>query len=42
MWDATHADLDATAERQFTLSIRTDAIIPKTAAAVIHAAMGLE
>jgi guanylate kinase len=38
-WNATLEDLDSVAEPQFTLSIRTEAVAPATAAALIHAAM---
>lgn len=39
VWHATVADLGSSAEPQFTLSIRTDAVTPATAAALIHTAM---
>lgn len=39
VWDATLTDLATRAEPRFTLSIRTDVVMPATAAALIHVAM---
>jgi guanylate kinase len=39
VWDATLAVLRTWADPRFTLSIRTDAVQPTMAAAIIHAAM---
>jgi guanylate kinase len=38
-WDATLADLGSLAGPQFTMAIRTDALVPSTVAALVHSAI---